>query len=153
MKTLFLTCVVLFSVLCFSQVPKEDLDIIKAKFSKDKKMLVEQYMHLESPGADAFWKTYYEYEDERTTLSVERLKILSDYAKDYDLLTDKQAEDLAKRVMANEQSFISLRKSYLKKFTKAAGAKNAAKFLQLDIYLQTIIRKEIMESTPFIDEF
>lgn len=136
----------------FSQTDKEDLDIIRAVFSKEKKALVQDYMDLQGTQADAFWAVYDQYETKRKELSSERFKIISDYANSYGQLTDEQADALAKRTLSNEGSFISLQKSYLKKFSKAVGGKNAAKFLQLDNYLHVVIRKEIMEGIPFIDE-
>jgi hypothetical protein len=38
------------------------------------------------------------------------------------------------------------------KAKKVIGGKNAAKFVQLEQYLQTIIRSHIQDNIPFIDE-
>lgn len=151
-KLLLLSAILLSSTIGFSQTDKEDLDIIRAVFSKEKKMLVQEYMNLQDDQANAFWPVYDQYETKRKELATERFKIISDYAKNYEQLTDEQADNLAKRSLNNEQSFIGLQKSFIKKFSKAVGAKNAAKFLQLENYLHVVIRKEIMEDIPYIGE-
>jgi hypothetical protein len=151
MKALLITLSLLTFTLGFSQTEKEDLAIVKAVFNKEKKQLVLDYMNFDTPN-DAFWNTYDEYEAKRSNLSMQRVQILSDYADQYNNLTDAQANDLVKRIAGNDSSFLSLQKSYYKKMSKVAGAKNAAKFFQLESYLQTIVRKKTMESIPFIDE-
>ena len=151
MKALLITLALLSCTFGFSQTDKEDIAIVKAVFNKEKKMLVQDYMNFSTPN-DAFWKEYDAYEAKRSNLSMERVQILSDYADQYENLTDAQAETLVKRIVSNDASFLSLQKTYFKKISKAAGAKNAAKFFQLESYLQTVVRKKIMENIPFIDE-
>lgn len=152
MKKLLIVAALLLGISLGYSQNKEDLEIIRAVFSKEKKTLVQEYMALEGTQATAFWAVYDEYEGKKKELGNERFQIISDYAKGYDQLTDEQADALTKRALNNEQSYISLQKSYLKKFSKAVGGKNAAKFLQLDNYLHVIIRKEIMEGIPYIDQ-
>ncbi|MXV51159.1 hypothetical protein GS399_09275 [Pedobacter sp. HMF7647] len=146
----------LFSIAAFGASAqssgKEDLAIVQSVFQKDKKQLVSQYMTLDSAQSQSFWKVYDEYEAKRKDLSTERVGIISDYAKQYATLTDEQAGSLAKRMLSNDKSNLSLQTSYFKKFSKAVGAKNAAKFYQLDNYLQTVIRANVQDQIPFIGE-
>lgn len=151
MKALLITLTLLSFTFGFSQTDKEDLAIVRAVFNKEKKILVQDYMNFDAPN-DAFWAAYDEYEGKRSKLSMDRVQILSDYANQYNTLTDAQAEALVKRVESNDSSFLSLQKTYFKKIAKVAGAKNSAKFFQLESYLQTIVRKKTMENIPFIDE-
>ena len=44
------------------------------------------------------------------------------------------------------------KKKFYKLFTKASGSKNAAKFIQLETYLQILVRKETMDTFPYIGE-
>lgn len=151
MKALLITVSLLCFTFGFSQTDKEDVAIVRAVFNKEKKVLVQDYMNFAVPN-DAFWTVYDEYEAKRGNLSMARLEIIANYAGQYTNLTDAQAEALVKRIESNDASFLSLQKTYFKKIAKVAGAKNAAKFFQLESYLQTIVRKKTMESIPFIDE-
>lgn len=46
-----------------------------------------------------------------------------------------------------------MRVKYYGKMKKDLGAKTAAHFLQLDDYIQTAIKFEILDELPFIGEF
>jgi hypothetical protein len=151
-KLLVLSVLLLNAAIAFAQTSKEDAAIIRAVFNKEKKEIVQQYMALSGPTSDAFYAVYDEYEVKRMDLSAERLAVLSDYAEHYDSLTDEKAADLAKRLLSNDKSINCLQKKYFKKMAKAAGARNATKFLQLDAYMQSAIRMQIQDSIPFIDE-
>lgn len=150
---LLLTLIFSFAfTLGYSQVEKEDLAIIKAVFNKEKKALTSDYMDFQQPNSQ-FWTVYDAYEKQRSKLSMERLRILKEYAMSYETLTDSQINDLMKRKLKNDADFTSLQKSYYKKFAKAAGTKNAAKFIQLETYLQIVVRKETMDAFPYIGEY
>ncbi|MHA3786862.1 hypothetical protein ACX0HA_01530 [Flavobacterium hauense] len=151
MKAFLITLALLSFSFGFSQTDKEDLAIVRAVFNKEKKILVQEYMNFDAPN-DAFWSLYDEYETKRGNLSMTRVQIISDYADQYNNLTDVQAEAIVKRIFSNDEGYHSLQKSYYKKMSKVIGAKNAAKFFQLEAYLQNIVRNKTMQSIPFIDE-
>jgi len=54
--------------------------------------------------------------------------------------------------MKNNLSYDKLYISYYDKAKKAIGATNAAKFIQLEIYLQTGIRSSLQNAIPFVGE-
>jgi hypothetical protein len=54
--------------------------------------------------------------------------------------------------LKNNTGYDKLYSTYYDKVKKAIGAMNAAKFIQLEIYLQTEIRSAIQKSIPFVDE-
>ena len=53
-------------------------------------------------------------------------------AAQYDTLTDSQADGLMDRMLKFDKSRNELRAQYYPKFKKAIGAKQAAKFIQVD---------------------
>ncbi len=139
-------------VQAFAQISKEDADIIRAQFRKDKKDLVSEVMMLKGAKADAFWKVYYAYDAERKKLTDARIGILNDYAKQYSSLDDTKASSLINRTFDNDQAITALQRSYYPKFAAAVGAKDAAKYYQLDNYLQLTVRKFVQDNVPFIGE-
>jgi hypothetical protein len=48
--------------------------------------------------------------------------------------------------------YTKMQKKYYDSFAKLIGGRQAAKFFQLEDYLENIIRLGIQESIPFIDE-
>jgi hypothetical protein len=157
MKRLFIYPAV-FIVLLFTssfvvaQSNKEDVDIIQSAFGKEKKEMVRDYMQLSGKDSTAFWKLYDEYEDKRKAIGRERINLLEQYANDSKNLDDAKADKLANAILANETKYNNLFQHYFKKFSGVLGAKNAAKFLQLEMYVQTAVRAQLMREIPLIGD-
>jgi hypothetical protein len=153
MKKLFLVLLLTASVSSFAQsVAKEDVEIIQSVYGKSKADLVKNYMGLSGTQATDFIAVYDQYEAERKTLGEKKIQIINDYANNYASLTDEKADELAQANLKNNLDFDKLHSKYYSKCKKVIGAKNAAKFMQLEIYLQTTILSEIQNSIPFIGE-
>ncbi|HMT27735.1 MAG TPA: hypothetical protein PKD91_00505 [Bacteroidia bacterium] len=153
MKKLLFVVALAFSTCAFAQnTMKEDIDIIQSVYGKSKKELVGSYMKLAEPQATAFWKVYDEYEVERKELSKEKMRLIADYAKNYETLNDAKADELALATLKNNLNYEKLYSKYYGKVKKVVGALSAARFMQLETYLQTTIRSEIQEAIPFISD-
>ena len=131
---------------------KEDVELVQSIYGKSKSDLVRQYMNLSDAQAAGFTKVYDNYEAERKGLGQTKLQLINSYAESYATLTDEKADELAKGTLKNNQDYEKLYSKTYGQMKKAIGAINAAKFIQLEVYLQTVIRNEIQESIPFIGE-
>jgi len=131
---------------------KEDVDVLQSVYGKSKSDLVKEYMNLSETQSAAFTKVYDDYETQRKALGQTKFQLINDYAVNYATLTDDKANELAKGTLKNHIGYEKLYCKTYSKAKKAIGAINAAKFIQLEVYLQTIIRAEILESIPFIGE-
>jgi len=130
----------------------EDLEVVQRIYGKSKADVVKQYMNLSDAQTAAFSKVYDSYEAERKALGQSKFQLINDYAANYETLTDAKADELAKGTLKNHMAYEKLYSKTYNQAKKAIGAINAAKFIQLEVYLQTIIRSEILESIPFIGE-
>lgn len=152
-KTLVLAVLTIFGFNYIqAQSNKEDVDMIQAAFGKDKKDLVSQYMQVPMKDSIAFWKLYDQYETERKALGKDRINLIQEYADSYENLTDAKASELATKSLATDAKYTALQQSYLRKFGTVLGGRNAAKLMQLEVYLQTLVRANVMTQVPFIDE-
>ncbi|MNS21319.1 hypothetical protein D3C72_530800 [compost metagenome] len=102
--------------------------------------------------ATAFQPIYDNYESERKALSQKKIQILEDYAKNYASLSDAKATELTSSNLKYNQEAEKLLAKTHSKLVKAIGGINAAKFVQLEQYLQVTIRAEIQDAIPFIGE-
>lgn len=153
MKKLILFLAIAVSTSAFAQsTEKEDVDIVQAVYGKSKKELIASYMTLDSAQTVAFWKSYDEYEKERKLLGQKKIQIVNDYGSNYSTLTDAKADELAKAAMKNNMDYEKLFMKYYEKNKKIIGALQSARWLQLEVYLQTIIRGEIQDAIPFIGQ-
>jgi methanogenic corrinoid protein MtbC1 len=151
-----LSVIIVMAVASFSSYAqssyKEDVQLVQSIYGKSKSDLVRQYMNLSDGQSAAFTKVYENYETERKTLGEKKLQLINDYAQNYATLTEEKADELAKGTLKNNQDYEKLYSKTYGQIKKAIGAINAAKFIQLEVYLQTVIRNEIQETIPFIGE-
>ncbi|WP_348822970.1 hypothetical protein [Flavobacterium aestuarii] len=153
MKKVFLLLAVAISTAGFAQSTlKDDVDVVQSVYGKSKSELVSQYMALTGTQAADFAKIYEAYEIERKKLGQEKIQLINQYATDYATINDEKADDIAKKALKNNTAYDKLYSSYYEKAKKAIGAVNAAKFIQLEIYLQTEIRSSLQNAIPFIGE-
>lgn len=153
MKKLFLVTLFTISAAVFAQnTTKEDVDIIQSVYGKTKKDIVAAYMNLQEPQATTFWSVYDAYEVERKVIGQKKMQIIEEYAANYSKLTDENADVIAKASLKNSADYDKLFTKYYGKSKKILGALNAAKFIQLEVYLQTTVRSEIQNAIPFIGE-
>ena len=152
MKKMLILLSICLSTAAFAQSNKEDVDFIQSIYGKEKKAIVADFIKLEGAQKDAFWKLYDQYETERKELGKKRVALLEKYAANYGAMSDADISKNIKETAALGVQTDKLIVSYHKKIEKAAGAKAAAQFFQIEVYLLSQIRAAILESIPFIGE-
>ena len=154
MRKIIIVLAILFAVnFGYSQSSfKEDVDVVQSIYGKSKSDLMKEYMNLSDSQAALFAKVYEKYEEERKALGQVKFQLINNYAANYATLTDQKADELAKGILKNNLDYEKLYTKTYSQAKKAIGAINAAKFMQIEVYLQTIIRGEILDSIPFIGE-
>ncbi len=129
-----------------------EMAIIQEMWGMEKKEIVVDFMELDETNASAFWSVYDSYVMERKELGQERINIIQDYATAYDNINDEQAKDLTNRSFKNNIATEKLQLKYYKKMCKVVSPVEAAKFMQLEKYLETLVKSEMKETIPFIGE-
>ena len=154
MKKLLILAIVLLVSQSFlwAQTPDPELDYIKKVYSKEKKTIVDEYMELDVQQGAKFWAVYGDYEAKREKLAQERLKLIEDYINTADGINAASADKIAKAALNNTVNLAKLNVEFYEKMKKAVGAINAAKFMQLETYLQTAWRAVVQENIPLIRE-
>jgi hypothetical protein len=148
----------LFALLIFFAIPlitnaqqiNDEIKLIQSAFGMEKRALVEQYMAL--PADSGFWPVYEAYETERRDLMKQRILLINEYLEKLPNLNEADADQLALKAMKNSASLTGLTAKHYKKIKGQIGAVNAAKFIQLENYVQSTILLAITESMPFIGE-
>ena len=133
---------------------EEDLEALIELMRKDvraeKADIVAKTMELDADQAAAFWPLYKQYETEWKILGDEQLKIITDYAENYEALTDAQAKDLITRAIALEGKEHALKERYLARFLEALPAKVVARFFQVDNRINTLVDLELSGEIPLV---
>lgn len=152
-QTILITGLFLISFFGNAQnTQKDELQIIQTLFGMGKKELIASYIKAPVDKQDAFWATYDQYETKRQTLGTKRFEIINDYANNYFQLTDTKANELVGDVILNNVQLEKLNYVYFKKFKKLLGGVEAAKLIQLEVYIQSQIKSAMQNTIPFIGE-
>jgi hypothetical protein len=151
-KITILITVLMISVLSYAQSNKEEVDLFQAAAGMQKKEAVAYFVHPTDAQKDAFWKLYDEYEVTRKLNGVKRIQLLDQYAAQYNTMTDAQAETFLKEITALQKATDKLILTYSKKIKKATSPMVALQFYQIENYILSIIRSEVLDAIPFVGE-
>lgn len=145
--------IALGSVSSFAQTTDAEVDLMQAVFHIEKQSMMKESMALSAEHKDAFWTTFNAYEAERKELAKKRIALLQKYAEKYETLTEEDAASLMAESFKYQSEELKLRKSYFSKFQKATSAKVAARWMQIENYINTAITFAILDGLPFIGDY
>ena len=150
--SLILVTMFLFAGLIKAQTNKEEVDIMQAAFGMEKKAMVAEFVRVDAAQKDAFWKLYDEYETQRKAYGKERIDLLEQYNNNYESMSDETADAWMKRVLDLGKKTDALLLSYYKKVKKATNPINALQFYQVEMFILSGIRNQIMGELPFVEK-
>ncbi len=149
-KYVIIIAATFLSSLAFTQSYTEEVDLFQAAFGMAKKDIVSAFVTPSASQSDAFWALYDEYETQRKVLGKERIALLEEYAEKYESLTAEQADDWTTKVMALQKKTDKLIQSYYKKVKGISDGIVATQFYQIEGYILTGIRMELLDEIPFV---
>ena len=151
-KIILLMAAMVLAVFTFAQSAKEEVDFVQAAFGMEKKAVVAAFVQPTEIQNDAFWRLYDEFEVARKENGKKRIELLGQYAMLYNSMTEEQAELWMKDVIKLSAATDKLIVTYYKKIKKATSPLVATQFYQIEEYILTAIRMEVLDGVPFIGE-
>lgn len=132
---------------------ESEIEAVQEHFNDNsKKNIIRKFMKLEGETATKFWAIYDEYEAARHQLVERRLANTILYLKEFDTMTDAQAEEIVDEARSIRSSEVNLKTKYVRRMEREVGGLVALKFLEIDKYIEYVVGKEFSESFPFIGE-
>ena len=139
------------SIPAFAQdKPADTMELVREKLRADKKLLVAEGMQLTETEAKAFWPVYDRYQGEFGKLFDRKIKLIQDYAKNYETMSDEVAKKLLDEYMAIEGEYLKLRQSYLPKFSKVLSRKRVARYYQIENKVKAIMEYDMARQIPLM---
>jgi hypothetical protein len=151
-KISLLLAAVAIAFASYAQTNKEEVDLVQAAFGMEKKAVVANFVHPTDLQKDAFWMLYDEYEAARKENGKKRIQLLEQYAKEYKTMTNEQADAWTKEVIKLSTATDKLIVTYYNKIKKVTSPIVATQFYQIEGYILTAIRMEVLEGVPFLGE-
>jgi hypothetical protein len=127
------------------------VELARSDLKKDRIRLVGEAMDFSAEEAAAFWPIYKDYEEEFSELGDERLILIGDYAAHYWEMTDDKAKELTSRALAFEEQRTALKRKYVERVATAISPVVAARFLQVEGQINTLLDLQISQQLPLIE--
>jgi hypothetical protein len=127
-----------------------DIQLLRSDVQAGKNEIIAATMQFSDGESTAFWPIYRDYARDQQKIGDERVKLIKDYAANYETMDDKTAKDMVQRMINIEDKTLNLREDYWPKFMKALGARRAAKFYQVDNRISLIINVQLSAAIPLI---
>jgi len=129
---------------------REYVTLLRADIKAQRTDIITQLMQFNDTDAAKFWPIFRQYDAELTKISDDRLQLIVDYARNYESLTDDQADALMSKAFELEAQRASLKKKYFDQMKTALSATQAAKFFLIENQMQHIIDLQIPASLPVV---
>ena len=151
-KHILIIAALFLASFAYTQSNKEEVDLMQAAFGMDKKTVVSDFVKPSPAQKDAFWKLYDEYEAQRKELGKQRIELLKQYANQYQTMTSEQADAWTKKVIDLQKKTDNLIVTYYGKVKAVTDGIVATQFYQIEGYILTAIRMQVLENVPFLEK-
>jgi len=148
MKHLLVVVLLIISATALAQ--NNTLDLLRQDLKTQKVAIMTASLPLTEKQADLFWPIYREYDHELSRLGDRRLAVLKNFSANYDKIDEKLAEQLVKESFSIAGDRNDLLEKYYKKAAKAVGVITAARFLQVENQMLTLIDAQIIDQVPLV---
>ena len=116
----------------------------------ERRTIVAQGLSLSADEEKAFWPIYDRYMADIKAASDLRVKVITDYAANYDSLSDATARGLLENYLKYQSNILDIRKSYVRKFRKALPEIKLARFYQIENKIDSITNFVLAREIPLV---
>ena len=134
-------------------MPADNTEIMIDAARADKKALVAQSMQLTEAEAAGFWPIYDAYQTDLEALDARLGALIDRYAEQYNArtLTDETAKELIDENLAIDAAEVQLRKDCLARLEGVLPTVKAARYLQIESKLRSILRYQLAGRVPLAE--
>jgi hypothetical protein len=128
----------------------DNMDLVKDKIRADKKLFIATNMQLTESEAKAFGPVYEAYQAELAKLRDREIKLIEEFAANYEKMSDDVAKNLLDDAMSIDSTHQKLRQSYLSKFRGVVPDKKVARYYQLESKIDAVLEYEMAKRIPLV---
>ena len=126
------------------------LELMRMDIKSEKVELMTGSLPLTDKQAEVFWPLYRDYDHELSKLVDRRLAVVKEVFEKYDTMNEKTAARIVKESFSIAQGRNTLLQKYYTKLSKAVGVITAARFLQVENQMLTVLDAQLMDQVPLI---
>lgn len=129
---------------------KAYIGLLRQNLQKDKVAILTELMDLSPDQAAKFWPVYGEFDQDLAKLGDERIAFIRLYADNYPRVTDEVAAKIATGLLDVEGRRVDLRKKYFQRISQALTARDAAKWLWVEVQIEKLVDLQILSNLPVV---
>ena len=133
-----------------AQSARDVVEVVRSDLKADRKALIAEQMVLTDQESDAFWPVYRDYRAEVEKANDSLVNLILEYADLYPQVPEDKASEMLKRYAKIETNLLSIKKKYLKKFSKVLPPSKLFRFAQLDNRLDLSTRVGLASAIPIL---
>ena len=126
------------------------IKLLREDVRSEKAKLLGQVMQFDAEDAAKFWPIYRDYDAELNKVNDLRAANILEYSRSYTDMTEAKADELIKNAMTFQKQRDELLGKYYERVKQELGAITAARFVQVEHQLLTIIDLKIAPALPVI---
>ncbi|HEY2630713.1 MAG TPA: hypothetical protein VGI57_16410 [Usitatibacter sp.] len=124
---------------------------IRDQLRTDRKIVIEHNMSLTEAEAKKFWPVYESFQREMAPIQSRRNRAAIDFISTSEgEMTNANARRLMDQLSAADEADAKVRRAYVAKFSKAVGAKKAARYYQIESKLISMERYDQAAAIPLV---
>ena len=150
-KILIVATAIVWSLSMNAQTVNDYLELTRDVLKVEKKAVVTEALQLSEAESQPFWNLYNEYQSALYLIQNKRIALIKDYSDNFDTLSDEKADELWIGSLKYRNELLKLKKKYYAKFKKVVSPGKAARFMQLENKIETLIDAQLALEIPLIE--
>jgi hypothetical protein len=122
--------------------------LLRADLKTQRKEIITELMQFDDEDAAKFWPIFEQYDAELSKIGDGRMALIVEYARNYENLTNDQADSLMSKAFELEVQRAQLKKKYFDRMKEALSATQATRFFLVENQIQHIIDLQISSGLP-----
>jgi len=127
---------------------RSEIEVTRAEIQTNRQAIVSANLSLSDVQAEGFWPLYREYRKEMDQIGDRTVKLITDFAATYGMMTDEKATAMLAEFLDVQKDAIKVKNKYTPRFTKIMPAKNVLRFYQIENKMDTIVMMNLADQIP-----
>jgi len=136
--------------LASAQDQSQYVELLRQDINTQKTAILTEAMALDSEQSDKFWPIVREYDLKRAEIADRRIAVIKKYAANFETMTPDMAKELMSESMKIDGDMMKLKKDYFGKVSKELSAVEGARFLQVENFVDNMLRLQIQAELPLV---
>jgi hypothetical protein len=130
----------------------DTIEMFRDVTALERKAVITRNLGLTSEESTAFWPIYDDYAAEKKHINDRLVKVITDYAANFENLSDELATSLVKDSLDVQGDLLKVRKKYIKKLKKVLPPKTLARFNQIENKLDAVANVTMAQGIPLVTD-